>query len=177
VFEYETPDFGTIVAFHPGRTLRQYLKSRNVESKVLSVAIGYTTRSINLILSETREITPSLALRLGKFFETKPQFWLKLQMNYNLMLTFQKEKHWIDIIVPLSDKMQTHNKNLLCKISDLDLSVRSRNCLRVGNITYVGELVQKTERELRSVPNLGRISLNEIKEVLAGMELQLSTRD
>jgi DNA-directed RNA polymerase subunit alpha len=65
------------------------------------------------------------------------------------------------------------NKNLLRKVEELELSVRSMNCLRNDNIIYIGDLVQKTESEMLRTPNFGRKSLNEIKEVLTQMELNL----
>jgi DNA-directed RNA polymerase subunit alpha len=65
------------------------------------------------------------------------------------------------------------NKNLLKKVDELELSVRSANCLKNDNIVYIGDLVQKTEAEMLRTPNFGRKSLNEIKEVLASMGLQL----
>ena len=58
------------------------------------------------------------------------------------------------------------NKNLLRKVDELELSVRSMNCLKNDNIIYIGDLVQKTEPEMLRTPNFGRKSLNEIKEVL-----------
>ena len=65
------------------------------------------------------------------------------------------------------------NRNLLRKVDELELSVRSANCLKNDNIIYIGDLVQKTEAEMLRTPNFGRKSLNEIKEVLAGMGLHL----
>ena len=65
------------------------------------------------------------------------------------------------------------NKNLLRKVDELELSVRSMNCLKNDNIIYIGDLVQKTEPEMLRTPNFGRKSLNEIKEVLNGMSLYL----
>jgi len=65
------------------------------------------------------------------------------------------------------------NKNLLRKVDELELSVRSANCLKNDNIVYIGDLVQKTEAEMLRTPNFGRKSLNEIKEVLAQMGLHL----
>ena len=59
------------------------------------------------------------------------------------------------------------NRNLLRKVDELELSVRSANCLKNDNIVYIGDLVQKTEAEMLRTPNFGRKSLNEIKEVLA----------
>ena len=65
------------------------------------------------------------------------------------------------------------NKNLLKKVDELELSVRSANCLKNDNIVYIGDLVQKTEAEMLRTPNFGRKSLNEIKEVLAKMGIHL----
>jgi DNA-directed RNA polymerase subunit alpha len=56
---------------------------------------------------------------------------------------------------------------LLRPVDDLELTVRSANCLKAENIYYIGDLIQRTETELLKTPNLGRKSLNEIKEVLA----------
>jgi DNA-directed RNA polymerase subunit alpha len=65
------------------------------------------------------------------------------------------------------------NKNLLRKVDELELSVRSANCLKNDNIIYIGDLVRKTEQEMLRTPNFGRKSLNEIKEVLQTMGLHL----
>jgi DNA-directed RNA polymerase subunit alpha len=65
------------------------------------------------------------------------------------------------------------NRNLLRKVDELELSVRSANCLKNDNIVYIGDLVQKTEQEMLRTPNFGRKSLNEIKEVLSSMGLGL----
>ena len=65
------------------------------------------------------------------------------------------------------------NRNLLRKVDELELSVRSANCLKNDNIVYIGDLVQKSEQEMLRTPNFGRKSLNEIKEVLSSMGLAL----
>ena len=65
------------------------------------------------------------------------------------------------------------NPALLKKVDELELSVRSANCLKNDNIVYIGDLIQKTEGEMLRTPNFGRKSLNEIKEVLANMGLHL----
>jgi DNA-directed RNA polymerase subunit alpha len=65
------------------------------------------------------------------------------------------------------------NRFLLKKVDELELSVRSANCLKNDNIVYIGDLIQKTEAEMLRTPNFGRKSLNEIKEVLASMGLHL----
>ncbi|WP_420431954.1 DNA-directed RNA polymerase subunit alpha [Hyphobacterium sp.] len=65
------------------------------------------------------------------------------------------------------------NPALLKKVDELELSVRSANCLKNDNIVYIGDLIQKSEAEMLRTPNFGRKSLNEIKEVLAQMGLHL----
>jgi DNA-directed RNA polymerase subunit alpha len=65
---------------------------------------------------------------------------------------------------------------LLRPVDDLELTVRSANCLKAENIYYIGDLIQRTETELLKAPNLGRKSLNEIKEVLASKGLSLGMR-
>ncbi len=72
-----------------------------------------------------------------------------------------------------SHEKLSFNPNLLKKVEELELSVRSANCLKNDNIIYIGDLVQKTESEMLRTPNFGRKSLNEIKEVLQQMELGL----
>ena len=68
------------------------------------------------------------------------------------------------------------NPALLRKVIDLELSERTANCLKNEDITYVGDLVQRTEASILRTPNFGRKSLNEIKEVLAEMGLHLGMR-
>jgi len=68
------------------------------------------------------------------------------------------------------------NANLLRPVSELELSVRSANCLKNANITYIGELVQKTEAEMLKTKNFGRKSLNEIKSILEEMGLSLGMK-
>jgi DNA-directed RNA polymerase subunit alpha len=65
---------------------------------------------------------------------------------------------------------------LLRPVDELELTVRSANCLKAENIYYIGDLIQRTENELLKTPNLGRKSLNEIKEVLASRGLTLGMR-
>jgi DNA-directed RNA polymerase subunit alpha len=68
------------------------------------------------------------------------------------------------------------NENLFRRIDEIELSVRSANCLENADIKYIGELVQKTEAEMLRTKNFGRKSLNEIKEILAGMGLTLGMK-
>ena len=69
-----------------------------------------------------------------------------------------------------------HDPILLRPVDELELTVRSANCLKAENIYYIGDLIQRTETELLKTPNLGRKSLNEIKEVLASRGLTLGAR-
>ena len=73
----------------------------------------------------------------------------------------------------VSGDTQQINRYLLKKVDELELSVRSANCLKNDNIIYIGDLVGKTEAEMLRTPNFGRKSLNEIKEVLSSMGLRL----
>lgn len=74
------------------------------------------------------------------------------------------------------EEMIDINPHLLMKVDELELSVRSANCLKNENIVYIGDLVQKSESEMLKTPNFGRKSLNEIKDVLSQMGLGLGMR-
>jgi DNA-directed RNA polymerase subunit alpha len=68
------------------------------------------------------------------------------------------------------------NENLFRSVDELELSVRSANCLKHANIKLIGDLVQKTEAEILATKNFGRKSLNEIKEILSEMGLSLGMK-
>ena len=78
-----------------------------------------------------------------------------------------------EVTIAETPKEPEFNRNLLRKVDELELSVRSMNCLKNDNIIYIGDLVQKSEGEMLRTPNFGRKSLNEIKEILNGMSLYL----
>ena len=78
-----------------------------------------------------------------------------------------------EVAITEKPKEPEFNRNLLRKVDELELSVRSMNCLKNDNIIYIGDLVQKSEGEMLRTPNFGRKSLNEIKEILNGMSLYL----
>ena len=78
-----------------------------------------------------------------------------------------------EVSISEAPKEPEFNRNLLRKVDELELSVRSMNCLKNDNIIYIGDLVQKSEGEMLRTPNFGRKSLNEIKEILNGMSLYL----
>ncbi|MBI1249865.1 MAG: DNA-directed RNA polymerase subunit alpha [Alphaproteobacteria bacterium] len=93
-----------------------------------------------------------------------------LQDQLQVFITFEEPKAKKDF----ADKPDLpFNPNLLKKVDELELSVRSANCLKNDNIVYIGDLIQKSEAEMLRTPNFGRKSLNEIKEVLATMGLHL----
>jgi DNA-directed RNA polymerase subunit alpha len=77
---------------------------------------------------------------------------------------------------PIQRSSQQFDPILLRPVDELELTVRSANCLKAENIYYIGDLIQRTENELLKTPNLGRKSLNEIKEVLASRGLTLGMR-
>ncbi len=74
------------------------------------------------------------------------------------------------------DGLAMRNDNLNRSVEELELSVRSYNCLKNANIATIGELIQKTEAEMLKTKNFGRKSLNEIKEILAQMGLSLGMK-
>ena len=92
------------------------------------------------------------------------------QDQLSMFINFEEPKTVITQQKPAEPEF---NKNLLKKVDELELSVRSMNCLKNDNIIYIGDLVQKTENEMLRTPNFGRKSLNEIKEVLSTMSLYL----
>ena len=92
------------------------------------------------------------------------------QDQLGMFVNFDEPK---EVIVREQPSEPEFNKNLLRKVDELELSVRSMNCLKNDNIIYIGDLVQKSEGEMLRTPNFGRKSLNEIKEVLTGMSLYL----
>jgi DNA-directed RNA polymerase subunit alpha len=93
-----------------------------------------------------------------------------LQDQLQLFINFEEPKELAAEEKALEPEF---NPNLLRKVDELELSVRSANCLKNDNIIYIGDLVQKTEAEMLRTPNFGRKSLNEIKEVLTQMGLHL----
>ena len=93
-----------------------------------------------------------------------------LQDQLGMFINFEEPK---EVATQEAKSEPEFNKNLLRRVDELELSVRSMNCLKNDNIIYIGDLVQKTEGEMLRTPNFGRKSLNEIKEVLSGMSLYL----
>lgn len=140
-----------------------YSPVQRVSYKVEPTRVGQVTDYDKLLLTvETNGVvTPEDSLALAA---RVLQDQLQLFINFDEPRPVQNEEPQDDL--PFS-------RHLLRKVDELELSVRSANCLKNDNIVYIGDLVQKSEQEMLRTPNFGRKSLNEIKEVLTGMGLSL----
>ena len=96
-----------------------------------------------------------------------------LKDHMTIFINFEEE---LEAESSREEKPQIKNENLNRSVEELELSVRSYNCLKNANIQTIGELVQKTEAEMLKTKNFGRKSLNEIKEILASMGLSLGMK-
>ncbi|MBI1326141.1 MAG: DNA-directed RNA polymerase subunit alpha [Alphaproteobacteria bacterium] len=96
-----------------------------------------------------------------------------LQDQLQVFITFDEPREEIS---QSAEESLPFNRNLLRKVDELELSVRSANCLKNDNIVYIGDLVQRSESDMLRTPNFGRKSLNEIKEVLTMMGLHLGMK-
>jgi len=140
-----------------------YSPVRKVSYKIENARVGQQTDFDKLIMQiETSgAISPEDAVAISARI---------LQDQIRLFINFEEPK---EVIKPKEETLAGFNRNLLRKVDELELSVRSANCLKNDNIVYIGDLVQKTEAEMLRTPNFGRKSLNEIKEVLTTMGLHL----
>jgi len=98
-----------------------------------------------------------------------------LKDHMNIFINFEEELE-ATTTEDRAGKPEIRNENLNRSVEELELSVRSYNCLKNANIQTIGELVQKTEAEMLKTKNFGRKSLNEIKEILSSMGLSLGMR-
>jgi DNA-directed RNA polymerase subunit alpha len=99
-----------------------------------------------------------------------------LKEHMAIFINFDEEKAEPEIEETEETEEKPQNENLYRTVEDLELSVRSANCLKNANITYIGELVQRTEAEMLKTKNFGRKSLNEIKQLLDEMDLSLGMK-
>jgi DNA-directed RNA polymerase subunit alpha len=99
-----------------------------------------------------------------------------LKDQLSIFITFEEEEEETETHYPEDEKEEGVNENLLRSVDELELSVRSANCLKHANIKLIGDLVQKTEAEILATKNFGRKSLNEIKDILAEMGLSLGMK-
>ena len=96
-----------------------------------------------------------------------------LKDQLNIFINFEEEVETAEEEIKIEPAF---NENLFRSVDELELSVRSANCLKNADIRYIGELVQKSEAEMLKTKNFGRKSLNEIKEILAEMGLSLGLK-
>jgi len=136
---------------------------RKVSYKVENSRVGQVTDydKLSMVLETNGTVTPDDAVALAARI---------LQDQLQLFINFEEPTAQVEEDAPSE---LPFNKHLLRKVDELELSVRSANCLKNDNIVYIGDLVQKSEAEMLRTPNFGRKSLNEIKEVLTQMGLHL----
>ena len=137
-----------------------YSPVRKVFYRVENSRVGQVTDYDKLILTIETDgtVTPESAIGYASRIM---QDQLQLFINFEEVKEEEEEE----------EEELPFDSNLLKKVEELELSVRSQNCLKNDNIVYIGDLVCKTESEMLKTPNFGRKSLNEIKEVLANMGL------
>ncbi len=99
-----------------------------------------------------------------------------LKDQLSIFITFEEEEETEISYSEDEEEKEAFNENLLRSVDELELSVRSANCLKHANIRLIGDLVQKTEAEILATKNFGRKSLNEIKEILSEMGLSLGMK-
>jgi DNA-directed RNA polymerase subunit alpha len=140
-----------------------YSPVRKVSYKIDNSRVGQKTDydKLSLTVETNGTVSPEDAVALAARI---------LQDQLQLFINFEEPQQ--HVAAEQKDDFP-FNRNLLRKVDELELSVRSANCLKNDNIIYIGDLVQKTEAEMLRTPNFGRKSLNEIKEVLAQMGLHL----
>jgi DNA-directed RNA polymerase subunit alpha len=140
-----------------------YSPVRKVAYKVENTRVGQVTDHDKLSLEVTTNgaLTPEDAVAVAARI---------LQDQLQLFINFEEPQAAVE--EERRDELP-FNRNLLRKVDELELSVRSANCLKNDNIIYIGDLIQKTEADMLRTPNFGRKSLNEIKEVLSQMGLHL----
>ncbi len=138
-----------------------YSPVKRVAYKVESSRVGQVTDYDKLLLTVETDgtVSPDTAVAYAARIM---QDQLQLFINFEEVEDDKKD----------DEEKLSFDPNLLRKVDELELSVRSQNCLKNDNIVYIGDLVIKTEAEMLKTPNFGRKSLNEIKEVLASMNLR-----
>ena len=133
--------------------------------QIANSRVGSSTEydKLSLRIETNGSLEPDLALALAsKIFQDQLQVFI----NFQEVEEVKKPK----------EKKMPFDPNLLKKVCDLELSVRSHNCLKNDNITYIGDLVVKSESQMLKTPNFGKKSLNEIKDLLSDLGLKFGMK-
>ena len=168
------------IGFHITDTFVRYLEDDLPKKAVGSLKLDNTyspvkkvAYSVDNARVENRTDLDKLTIELETNGTLDPEEAIRLSAN----ILQRQLKAFVDINLEeaASDAGEQHGFDpvLLRSVDDLELTVRSANCLKAENIFYIGDLVQKTENELLKTPNLGKKSLTEIKDVLASRTLSL----
>ena len=142
-------------SFSPVRRVSYVVENARVEQRI-------DLDKLIIDLETNGTIDPEAAIRRAAVI---------LQQQLSIFADFEQERE-----PTKEDSFDKIDPILLRPVDDLELTVRSANCLKAENIYYIGDLVQRTEVELLKTPNLGRKSLTEIKDVLASKSLSLGMR-
>jgi DNA-directed RNA polymerase subunit alpha len=156
-----TKSIGRIVldaSFSPVKRVSYTVESARVEQRT-------DLDKLVMEIETNGAITPEEAIRASAKILVE-QLAVFAQLEGNELAAFESP----------APRAQNFDPILLRPVDELELTVRSANCLKAENIYYIGDLIQRTETELLKTPNLGRKSLNEIKEVLASRGLTLGAR-
>ena len=165
----------------PSRSLSAYSSCAATYARITSIAES----SFSPIRRVNYTVTPARVGRATDFDKLTLEVWTDgtvapddavayaakiIKEQLSIFINFDEPD---ELPTPLSDQPESLNPNLYRSVDELELSVRSANCLQNANIRFIGELVQRTESEMLKTKNFGRKSLNEIKEVLGSMGLSL----
>lgn len=144
-----------------------YSPIRRVNYTVSNARVGQRTDydALSFEVWTDGSLRPEESVALGSKI-LKEQLQIFLTFDENMEPTVEEEER----------SSPTLNENLFRSVDDLELSVRSANCLKNANIRFIGELVSKSEAEMLKTKNFGRKSLNEIKEILSSMGLTLGMK-
>ena len=177
-------DMEMVVRMGKGYVPAERIKDENTPIGVITIDAAFScVKKVNYVVTNSRvgQVTDYDKLTLeiwtdGSVFpEDAVAFAAKiLKEQMNPFINFEEE------VEPVEEEEVSQdvdpNENLFRPVSDLELSVRSANCLQNAKINLIGELVQKTDAEMLKTKNFGRKSLNEIKAILADMGLSLGMK-
>ena len=178
----EEADVEMELTINSGKGYRRAEMNKNEEMPIGTIPIDSTyspVRSVNYVVTPARVGRDTdfdkLVLEIGTDGTVAPADALAyaakiLKEQLTIFINFDEP---VEMLVPMAEEPIPLNPSLFKSVDEMELSVRSANCLQNANIRYIGELVQRTESEMLKTKNFGRKSLNEIKELLGTMSLEL----